>query len=144
MNSFEEKISGHAWTCTRLCTTSILVPSGPAPLVCTNNRDFWEGSTPEVRDSWRSCQIKRIWLAENTKGIVCAFSCKSRFLVLAKKGAASENENVPHHLQIITHQIFLIRARHVTEYSPAKTLEYSTLVYTTQFSEQYFSRALIG
>ena len=60
MDSFEERTFGHAWTCTTLCTTSILVPSGPASLVSTNiyiNRDLWEGPTPEVRDSRTSRQI---------------------------------------------------------------------------------------
>ena len=74
-------------------------------LISTKNSDLWPGPTPEVRDSWTfrhsahaQSQVCQIWLAENTKRILCACS-KSRvrpevaILGAAKKSAASGNEN---------------------------------------------------
>jgi len=50
-------------------------------LVSTKNSDLWEGPTPEVRDSRTSrhsthaqSQVWQIWLAENIKRILCAYS----------------------------------------------------------------------
>ena len=48
--------------------------SSPQPtilLACSRDRELWLGLTPEVRDSRTSHQI---WLVENTKRMLCAYS----------------------------------------------------------------------
>ena len=53
-------------------------PEAVLLLVSTKNHYLWAGSTPEVCNSWTSLQIWQIWLAENTKQILCVCS-KNQF-----------------------------------------------------------------
>ena len=48
----------------------ILVPRGCDPF--GQHQDLWPASTPEFCHSQTHCQIWQIWLAENTKQVLCA------------------------------------------------------------------------
>ena len=91
----------------RGCTFSS--PQAALLLVSTKNRDLWPGPTPEVRDSRTSrhsahvqSHVWEIWLV--LVSLYCVFKAiqkrnvvgqgqRSRFLVLTKRSAASEDEN---------------------------------------------------
>ena len=73
-------------------------------------QESWAGPTPEVRDSRTSRQIWQIWLAENTKRILCA--CSER---IKSSGLVQQQKSTIHRLPVKSSKSDWLRIRN--EYS---------------------------
>ena len=118
-------------------------PEAALLLVSTKNRDLWPSPTPEVRDSRTSrhsahvqSQVWQIWLvvvsiycvykAIQKRNVVC-LGQRSRFLVLTKRSAASEDENGQSRTQ--SPRAFCSAPRHVSWCWPKGTWALGTRLF---------------
>ena len=72
LRSLNTELQNEIEAVVRYLTAAFFSPESTILLVSTKDRDLWPATTPEVRNSRTHCQIWQIWLAENTKRVLCA------------------------------------------------------------------------